>query len=237
MDPAVPGRASKEVVGDWNAVLNQTNVVQNNNKFYRLQLLRSTVGPPVYFCWTHWGRVGEDGQSSLQPCGADQGAAEQQFCQKFRAKTGNTWGADPFVPKSKKYALIDVEQEEVDPKVVQALASVAAGGASRAAAAAAVEAEELESKLQPATLELMRLMFDDVRWSHPRATAGGEFRCALCLWHRVLFRSDVSLVGSCSRRLRSFCGPHSSCMLVWVLLYFFLLSGCFLYLLSAAGRT
>ena len=133
------------------------------SQFYRIQVLRSAVGPPAFWCWTHWGRVGEDGQSKLLQL-ADQDEAEREFCSKFSAKTGNKWGADPFVPKNKKYTLIEVEADEVDPKVVVALASVGAGAAARSAAAAAVEAEELETKLPSETLNLMQLMFDDVRW-------------------------------------------------------------------------
>ena len=133
------------------------------SQFYRIQVLRSAVGPPAFWCWTHWGRVGEDGQSKLLQS-TDQDGAEREFRSKFTAKTGNKWGADPFVPKNKKYTLIEVEADEVDPKVAAALASVGAGAAARSAAAAAVEAEELETKLPLETLNLMQLMFDDVRW-------------------------------------------------------------------------
>jgi poly [ADP-ribose] polymerase len=46
----------------FDATLNQTNSGNNNNKFYRLQLL-SDDGE--YYTWTRWGRVGNSGQSKM----------------------------------------------------------------------------------------------------------------------------------------------------------------------------
>jgi len=44
-------------------MLNQTNISQNNNKFYVIQLLKSGNG---YYLFTRWGRVGENGQNSCK---------------------------------------------------------------------------------------------------------------------------------------------------------------------------
>lgn len=45
------------------ATLNQSNVTQNNNKFYILQVLQSVDTPSNYFFWSRWGRVGVEGQN------------------------------------------------------------------------------------------------------------------------------------------------------------------------------
>jgi len=45
----------------FDASLNQTNSGNNNNKFYRIQLLQEKKGDG-YQVWTRWGRVGERGQ-------------------------------------------------------------------------------------------------------------------------------------------------------------------------------
>jgi predicted DNA-binding WGR domain protein len=45
-------------------MLNQTNVGNNNNKFYVIQLLDAGTGR--YAVWTRWGRVGENGQNALK---------------------------------------------------------------------------------------------------------------------------------------------------------------------------
>ena len=45
-----------EVVGDWDCMLNQTNIGHNNNKYYVIQLLKRT-GSNFYYVWNRWGRV------------------------------------------------------------------------------------------------------------------------------------------------------------------------------------
>ena len=39
----------------WNATLNQTNLKNNNNKFYILQLLKDNA-TSEYSVWSRWGR-------------------------------------------------------------------------------------------------------------------------------------------------------------------------------------
>ncbi len=43
-----------EVYEDYDCMLNQTNVGQNNNKFYVIQLIKLSG---CYYVWTRWGRV------------------------------------------------------------------------------------------------------------------------------------------------------------------------------------
>ncbi|CAG8739026.1 2183_t:CDS:1, partial [Acaulospora morrowiae] len=47
----------------WDCLLNQTNVANNNNKFFVIQLLKLDSANQ-YFVFTRWGRVGYDGQQS-----------------------------------------------------------------------------------------------------------------------------------------------------------------------------
>ena len=51
----VPGSHGYTVVDDWDCMLNQTNIGQNNNKFYIIQMLLGAF--QAYYVWTRWGRV------------------------------------------------------------------------------------------------------------------------------------------------------------------------------------
>lgn len=59
----------------------QTNIGNNNNKFYLLQLLEDD-SRKAYSVWFRWGRVGARGQSALVPCGSDLDDAKDTFCKK-----------------------------------------------------------------------------------------------------------------------------------------------------------
>lgn len=74
----------------WDAMLNQTNVGNNNNKYYLLQLLEDNSAK-AYHVWFRWGRVGYKGQNSLQSFGADLNSAKSTFEKKFKDKTVNDW--------------------------------------------------------------------------------------------------------------------------------------------------
>lgn len=95
----------------WDATLNQTNAGNNNNKFYRIQLL---VTPNAdYKTWTRWGRVGEHGQSAVLGDGSlDRAMAE--FQKKFKDKSGLTWENRLAAPKDKKYTFIERNYEDSD---------------------------------------------------------------------------------------------------------------------------
>lgn len=67
VDEHCPSKSKYKVYIDddgmiFDATLNQTNSGNNNNKFYRLQLLSDGRG---YYTWTRWGRVGNNGQSKM----------------------------------------------------------------------------------------------------------------------------------------------------------------------------
>lgn len=80
-DPACPKASVTTVAGNADVMLNQTNIGENNNKFYRLQLLEGSSGD--HWLWSRWGRVGDHGQTKLQgPFDAVVGYKE--FKKKFR---------------------------------------------------------------------------------------------------------------------------------------------------------
>ncbi|KAA6418486.1 MAG: poly [ADP-ribose] polymerase 3-like [Trebouxia sp. A1-2] len=86
-DPACPKAHTSTVAGNADVMLNQTNIGANNNKFYRMQLLREDSSE--HWLWTRWGRVGDKGQSQLQgPFDADTGLRE--FKKKFSKLEGPT---------------------------------------------------------------------------------------------------------------------------------------------------
>lgn len=123
VDDHCPLKARGKVVDDWDAMLNQTNIGHNNNKYYVIQLVESGG---KYQTWTRWGRVGEPGQNALLGNGTLDDA-KRCFKAKFKDKTSNNWeDRAKFVAKPGKYTLIEIERS----------------------AAAAAKAEEIEEKLK-----------------------------------------------------------------------------------------
>ena len=95
------------VVGDYACVLNQTNLGANNNKFYILQAVQDAGG--AYYVFTRWGRVGLDGKYACTKPFTSRTVACTLFEGVFLKKTGNAWHARAtFVPRAKKYDLVDV---------------------------------------------------------------------------------------------------------------------------------
>lgn len=88
----------------WDASLNQTNSGHNNNKFYRIQVLRNSAGK--YHTWTRWGRVGERGQSATLG-GGTLDDAQKNFNKKFRDKSGIAWERRSDDPRPGKYAYVE----------------------------------------------------------------------------------------------------------------------------------
>lgn len=98
-----------EVYEDYDCMLNQTNVGQNNNKFYVIQVIKQNN---KYFSWNRWGRVGEVGQSKLNPFSKPADAIKD-FEKKFKDKTKNNWSdRSNFVSHAGKYTLIEVDGEQ-----------------------------------------------------------------------------------------------------------------------------
>ncbi|KAJ8131654.1 hypothetical protein O1611_g1968 [Lasiodiplodia mahajangana] len=138
----------------YDASLNQTNAGRNNNKFYRIQLLRNVAGD--YRTWTRWGRVGEYGQSKTVGNGSLADALKQ-FNDKFRSKSGLSWDNRGNDPKSGKYAFIEKsyepDSEHEDDDADEDKAEVKAE-------------DEPESKLAKPVQALMQLIFNQEYFSN-----------------------------------------------------------------------
>ena len=101
--------------------LNQTNIAQNNNKFFVIQVLKDTKNDH-YYTWIRWGRVGYHGQTALNDCGGDVEKAISIFEKKFSDKTKNSWHErHDFIKVAGKYDLVGTdfgdnseEEDEVD---------------------------------------------------------------------------------------------------------------------------
>lgn len=92
---------------NYDASLNLSNIDGNNNKFYYIQLLRRTdTGQFEYAIWTHWGRVGESGQSKLD-VNVSLETGLVLFKSKFKDKTGLKWEDRRDKPKANKYTMIE----------------------------------------------------------------------------------------------------------------------------------
>ncbi|KAF4990369.1 hypothetical protein FGRMN_8504 [Fusarium graminum] len=109
----------------YDASLNQANSSANNNKFYRIQLLKDPKST-TFKTWTRWGRVGEMGQKAVLGDGT-LGDAIKQFQKKFKDKSGLAWDNRTDNPKPGKYAFVersynpdsDDEDDEEDQKAVK----------------------------------------------------------------------------------------------------------------------
>ena len=64
--------------------------------------------------WFKWGRVGDSatGQQLKGPFASKQDASST-FTKKFRAKSGNSFGALHFTPKTDKYKLLDMQYDDL----------------------------------------------------------------------------------------------------------------------------
>ena len=111
VDPLCPKASNCQIYNDvdgaWECMLNQTNIQNNNNKYFLIQLLLDTSG--YYYTWFRWGRVGYNGQTNLQSFGKNLDGAKKAFLKKFSDKTRNNWAdRGDFVKHSGKYELIEI---------------------------------------------------------------------------------------------------------------------------------
>ena len=94
-------------------MLNQTNIGQNNNKFYVIQMLQKQMMASGYYVWTRWGRVGEPGQNAMKGPFGSTDAAAKEFNKKFKDKTRNDWEKrQVFTAHPGKYTLIEMGDED-----------------------------------------------------------------------------------------------------------------------------
>ncbi|KAK4172040.1 putative poly polymerase 2 [Triangularia setosa] len=134
----------------YDASLNQTNASNNNNKFYRIQLLVDPQG--VCRTWTRWGRVGDHGQTQV-PATGSLADAMGQFEKKFKDKSGITWANRGDNPKPGKYAFVErnYEDDSDDEDVVED----GSNGTTKAE-----DWEAPKCSLEPAVQNLLQLIFN-----------------------------------------------------------------------------
>ncbi|MCJ1453687.1 hypothetical protein MMC28_004035 [Mycoblastus sanguinarius] len=144
----------------YDAALNQTNAGNNNNKFYRIQVLESPSGD--YQTWTRWGRVGEQGKGMLLEGGA-LGLAVGQFNKKFKKKTGLSWDRrldpTPTNLKTPKYTFIERKYED-DSSDDDHFSRVSSPRKATTQGHLTAATKRAESTLPEAVQRLMQLIFN-----------------------------------------------------------------------------
>ena len=118
VDAECPGSADYRVYCQgrdiWDVMLNQTNIQNNNNKFYLIQLLQQD-NTGSFAVWMRWGRVGYKGQTNFTTFGSDKEKAKSVFMKKFSDKTVNQWEErHDFVKHPGKYDLVKIDYNNDD---------------------------------------------------------------------------------------------------------------------------
>ena len=134
----------------YDALLNQTDIATNKNKYYIIQLLESDKGGD-FRCWNRWGRVGEERnlQNALRGP-MDLASAKADFEGKFRDKTKNPWAnRAAFSPVQGKYTLIERDYGEAE-----------AAAPAPAAQPAGAPKKAVVSKLDPRVQTFIKLVAD-----------------------------------------------------------------------------
>ncbi|KAG2119117.1 poly polymerase catalytic domain-containing protein [Suillus discolor] len=100
----------------WDAMLNQTEVGSNKNKFYVIQLLHPIGNDTQCSLYTRWGRVGENGASQIKGPWPS-ASAIGEFKKQFRSKSGVTWPQRfGMVAAKGKYTWLERVFEDEDSK-------------------------------------------------------------------------------------------------------------------------
>ncbi|XP_049361825.1 LOW QUALITY PROTEIN: poly [ADP-ribose] polymerase 2 [Solanum verrucosum] len=96
----------------YDATLNQTNVGNNNNKFYIIQVLENDSGGN-FLVYTRWGRVGAKGGTKISGPYTSAYDATSEFESKFYDKTKNDWSnRKDFFCQPKHYAWLEMDYAE-----------------------------------------------------------------------------------------------------------------------------
>ncbi|KAF7297838.1 Poly [ADP-ribose] polymerase [Mycena kentingensis (nom. inval.)] len=140
----------------WDAMLNQTNIGGNNNKFYVIQLLHPVGNDSNCILFTRWGRVGADGQTQVKgPFPASTAVAE--FKKQFKAKASVNWeDRVGMVPKAGKYTWLERDYGDDDDDAQEMDVDDAPSGSKKGKA----KVEIPDSKLAPEVQELCNIIFN-----------------------------------------------------------------------------
>lgn len=138
----------------WDFLGNQTDIGNNNNKFYKIQLLAKDSGSH-YAVYTRWGRVGSGHSGAKDQIiaeGAGLESCQAAFRSKYKSKSGNNWPSEPFVPKKGKYVKVEIDYG--------ADAKAAASPAKKATKKTDPPVEKKACTLARPVQSLMQLIFD-----------------------------------------------------------------------------
>ncbi|KAJ8557738.1 hypothetical protein K7X08_004504 [Anisodus acutangulus] len=96
----------------YDATLNQTNVGNNNNKFYIIQVLENDNGGN-FLVYLRWGRVGAKGGTKINGPYMSPDDAISEFESKFYEKTNNYWSnRKDFVCQPKQYSWLEMDYDD-----------------------------------------------------------------------------------------------------------------------------
>uniref|UniRef100_A0ABQ0M6C5 Poly [ADP-ribose] polymerase n=1 Tax=Mycena chlorophos TaxID=658473 RepID=A0ABQ0M6C5_MYCCL len=150
------GKVNTHQVYSNDEVLNQTNIGENNNKFYVLQLLHPIGNDSSCILFTRWGRVGASGQTQVKgPWPA--ATAIKEFKKQFKSKAACEWeNRVGMVAKTGKYTWLERdygdEEDEDDDEMVASGSKTKDKGKGKT--------EVPDSKLDPGIQELCKLIFN-----------------------------------------------------------------------------
>ncbi|XP_031399432.1 poly [ADP-ribose] polymerase 2 isoform X2 [Punica granatum] len=183
----------------YDAMLNQTNVGENNNKFYVIQLLESDGGGS-YMVYYRWGRVGVKGQDNLLGPYTSRDTAIHEFTQKFYSKTKNDWlNRKEFTCYPKCYTWLEMDFSEEEEADVE----------DKAETKAALTMQPRETKLEPrvakfisliCNVSMMKHHMKEIGYNADKLPLGKLSKSTILKGYDVLKRiSDV--IGQSNRRM------------------------------------
>jgi poly [ADP-ribose] polymerase len=206
VDIFVPHRSEYKVMIDpesglpCTAMLNQTNLAENNNKFFLIQALESVDGKS-FASWFRWGRVGYTGQTNLQDFTTAEGAREC-FMTKFSDKTLNEWSKNifkSFNPCHKKYTLLAVES----------LTETKEAADSRGAQVELVKVEYEKTKLETDIYELIKLISSREMFESELKVAGLDLtRMPLGRISQLMIKNGYDILKQIEKELLRVGGPR-----------------------------
>lgn len=127
----------------YNAVLNKVDIQTDKNSYFKMQVLVADGGMEFWF-FRSWGRIGTTiGGNKLESCDTLLDAMDL-FERHFHEKTGNTWDEHrhgAFRKHPGMYYPVDIDYGDEQTKSL-------------------TENCDIESKLEPAVQELVRMLFD-----------------------------------------------------------------------------
>lgn len=167
VDDFYPSKSNVQVVGDFDATLNRTDITfgNNKNKYYRIQMVKGISANGKYRVFTRWGRVGEVYKSNSMNLGpfAKFEKAEKAFEKKFRDKTANSWkDRANFQHVRGKYDLLEVDYNKESEDILNDIEVPRTVTSSPNQS----NIKYLPSKLDPKTKELIDILFERDMFEH-----------------------------------------------------------------------